>query len=145
MCSIWHLQTQLKFFFCNMFFFQSPWKVCFVSIQDFYFNNTLMLSKNIFFISLRYLKTCTSKTFMRPRFFFIGWWGHMCWRRRWYVRFISWIRLKVAHGFHASGPAQEQEPYYYLSVREVAYKWFNWWKHTICYGANIQYLCMSDI
>ena len=31
------------------FFFQHPWKVCFVSIQKFNFYNTLMLSKNIIY------------------------------------------------------------------------------------------------
>ena len=47
LCSIWHLQTHYKFLLANLIIimFQPPWKVCFVSIQKIYCNNSLMLSK----------------------------------------------------------------------------------------------------
>ena len=57
----------LKLFLANCFiiFFQHWWKVCFVSIKKFNFDNTLMLSKSIIYFCTIFI----SKSFMRPRFF----------------------------------------------------------------------------
>ena len=60
------------FFFAKLFIiiFQRPWKACFISIQDFYFKTTRVLSIfYFFFFSVKNFKICISKIFMRPRFF----------------------------------------------------------------------------
>ena len=50
-CSVGHLNIHWNFFSAKYFiiFFQRSWKMCFISIQIFYFNNTQMLSQNIIY------------------------------------------------------------------------------------------------
>ena len=69
-CSIGHAEhTKKTFQLKKNIFFQHLCKMHLILIQDFYLKNTLMLSKKISLISVKYFKIRISKSVRRPFFF----------------------------------------------------------------------------